>query len=153
MKITIPGNPADGSINAAYKPGRRGKHATIVKTKRGEAFDARVVLFARSAKSKASDAQEIRDAKVLAVTIVSYWDRRRRLEGVDDLALGDWDAPLKAVLDPMQDFYGKGRKKVGAGIFDDDVRIVDASVSKRYDPANPRIEVEIVPGNIPGDDL
>lgn len=150
--IEIPGNPGDGSVNAAYKPGtRRGKggkvHATLVKTERGTSFQDRVVLFGRSAKNADPvNAAIIRSAPTLGVTITVYWGRKRNLPKTQDLGLGDWDAVIKGLCDPLQDKYGKGkRKKPGAGIFDDDVRITDAVVRKRYDKDNQRIVVEVYP--------
>jgi len=146
LTFTIPGNPGDGSINAAYQPVKRGKGISLAKTKLGDKFSALVALIGRSAKARdKAAADQIRASPVVGARVTAYWPRKHgKLARVERLAFGDVDAVIKATLDPLQDWYGKGkRKKPGAGIYDDDARVVESTLRKRYDRDNPRIEVVI----------
>ena len=69
----------------------------------------------------------------MRIEVTAYWPRRRHLPDAGELALGDVDAPLKAVLDAME----------AAGLYDDDCRAVELLARKRYDKENPRIEVSV----------
>jgi len=63
------------------------------------------------------------------VTIAAYWPRQRHLDL--DLAMGDCDAPIKAILDALE----------FAGVIDDDARIVEIEARKFWDKESPRVEV------------
>lgn len=137
VSATISGNPGDGAINAAYKPGvrrrkkvagcKKATYATLVKTDRRDRFAARARMVLRSARG---------EAKLLPLVRLYcrvYWPRRRHLPGVESLAYGDVDACDKAILDAVE----------AAEIVDDDTRVDLMAVSKHVDPDNPRIEVRI----------
>lgn len=79
----------------------------------------------------------------VVVTIRVFEDRLLHLDVV--LPQGDIDSTLSAVLDALQP---KDRKKrLPPFVLDDDARIIDLHVYKRYDKKNPRIEIIIEGAN------
>lgn len=84
--------------------------------------------------------EEIRSG-MLEVTIRVYEDRLLHL----DVALphGDIDSTISAVLDALQPLPKNRKAKIPPFVIDDDARIVDLHVYKRYDKSNPRIEITI----------
>ena len=143
LTFTIPGNPGEGRVNAANKTSIRNGKINVSKTKRCADFMAFVALVGRSAKARdPAAAKQIRESPVVAAIVTCYWGQRRKLPGTRRLAKGDVDASIKSTLDPLQDWYGKKpHQKPGAGIFDDDGRVVRATLVKLYDKTNPRTEV------------
>lgn len=67
----------------------------------------------------------------LSATVVAFWPRTHREGPALGTAVGDVDAPLKGVLDGLED----------GGIFADDAQVVQARIEKRIDPHHPRIVV------------
>ena len=67
----------------------------------------------------------------LSVTVRAFWPRTHREGPASGLALGDVEAPLKGVLDALEE----------GGLFADDAQVLEAKVSKRIDAKNPRLLV------------
>lgn len=135
---TVHCNPGLAAINAA-------KRATIVRRKGKSIPSTRPSDKAKAFKARASEALKIarvRDPHAwlnvdslpqMRIEVTAYWPRCRHLPDTGELAFGDVDAPLKAVLDAMET----------AGLYDDDCRAVELLARKRYDKDNPRIEVSV----------
>lgn len=130
LAFTIPGSPGNGAVNNRYKnlPGHgRGK------TTQADKFDLLFKLYAGPKMTPAS-----RMIPLCDVVVRSYWPTRKQT-GIDDLpkgyelAVGDADSPVKAVMDNLKTI----------GVYVDDGRVLDVKASKHYDKANPRIEVEV----------
>ncbi len=126
LAFTISGSPGDGGINGAYRTGKNGRRFKTSTSRR----------FADRARIAAGNAHVVvgrPKVRVCSVAIRSYWPRRRHLAGCTDLAMGDVDAPVKAVLDSLE----------AAGILEDDALVREVRASKYLDKDNPRIEVEV----------
>ncbi len=78
---------------------------------------------------------------LLEVTIRVYEDRLLHLDV--DIPQGDIDSTVSAVLDAIQPLPKNRKHRIPPFVIDDDARIVDLHVFKRYDKANPRIEIII----------
>jgi Holliday junction resolvase RusA-like endonuclease len=146
-RATIHGNPGDAAVNRAKRAIVRkvpsgGKGASKpkarvaqIKSKRARMFEARAAesLNVARIRDQAGYAAAQRLAHV-GVTITAYWPRRRHLaDGSGLIALGDVDAPAKAVLDALE----------RAGVVDDDARVMELVARKRVDSMDPRIEIEV----------
>lgn len=133
LEFTIPGNPGDGAVNAVWRsvivPSRAGKPPSVrvLKSSRGKRFTERAVSSILASSGTSRPTAEV------SVVIRAYWGRRRHLDGADRLAIGDVDAPVKATLDALEASHW----------LDDDVRVRSLRAEKYYDPASPRIEVEV----------
>jgi Holliday junction resolvase RusA-like endonuclease len=127
LDFVIPGSPGDGAVNRNQRIDR--KRGRIYKAPAAKAFAKRAMVLARSEHGY----QGWPTVRECSVTIRSYWPRRRHLAGCDELAMGDVDAPVKAVLDSLE----------AAGILEDDSLVREVRASKHLDKGNPRIEVEV----------
>ena len=65
----------------------------------------------------------------LSVTVQAYWPRTIRTGPAAGLALGDADAPLKGVLDALEE----------GGLFGNDAQVVAVTGEKDVDAARPRV--------------
>jgi Holliday junction resolvase RusA-like endonuclease len=68
----------------------------------------------------------------LAIRITARWGRVRHMDDAD-YPMGDVDGPIFPVLDALQ----------AAGVFEDDVRVMNVCATKRYAKNNPGIDVMI----------
>lgn len=140
--IVIPCSPGDLAINNAKKAvvvggGGSGKppRARLVEvgTSR-KAKRAATTAIQSAAFDQPDEATAVSRAATIIVEIDSYWPRRRRLSGVDDLPMGDVDAPLKLTLDALE----------ASKIIDEDARVVEVRARKFLDRDNPRIEMRVM---------
>lgn len=118
LTFTIKGKPGDGAINRSRGMSRRGD---LFKSAKAKSFATRARLAARAAHARAGHPR----VRECSVTIRSYW--------CAELALGDVDAPVRAVLDSLE----------AAGVLEDDSLVIELTASKSYDKDNPRIQVWI----------
>lgn len=117
FEFTVPGQPL--SVNRVYSNQRQGAAGRgRFTTREGKAFKALVHDLARIARGHRSPLDE-----PVVVALAFYF---RTLAS-------DIDGPVKPVLDALQ----------RAGLFVNDNRIVQLSVTKAKDPENPRTEVRV----------
>lgn len=138
VRITIPGNPGDGAVNAArraYVTTSRKSGRTIAKTKKSKSAQTYEQRARVACMRATGDRESVRGAPTVRVTIHAFWPRQRHLSGTEDLALGDVDAVIKAALDALE----KSR------IIDDDARVIEVVARKSIDRENPRVEVDVKP--------
>lgn len=134
--IVIEGNPGRLGINHAKKPALVAGRARLVDDgKSRKAKRAAAAAVQRSAFEQAEAAHAVSEAPTIIVEIDTYWERRRRLVGVDDLAIGDVDGPLKLTIDALEK----------AKVIDDDVRVIEVRGRKFLDRERPRIEMRVMP--------
>jgi Holliday junction resolvase RusA-like endonuclease len=71
----------------------------------------------------------------VAIELAVFWPRKHRQGPAKGLALGDVDAPAKAVLDALE----------SAGILADDAQVDHLAITKAVDRDDPRIEIRLSP--------
>lgn len=128
LRITIPISPGIGRVNGRFTMRRRGKG--------GSAFPGKTASYQRFVDAVAKHAgaaarsSGVRVRGPASVSVTQWWPEARHLDDVD-VALGDVDGPLKAILDGLQ----------AGGVLDDDARVVEVHARKRVDRERPRVEI------------
>jgi Holliday junction resolvase RusA-like endonuclease len=117
MKITLLGEPK--STQSIYKYACRGRHPAMYMTADGKALKDSYALQGASQWAK----RPIMEGDIKIDVTVYHGSHRR----------SDWDNFHKLSMDSLTGI-----------VWEDDSQIIDASVHKRYDPTNPRIEIEIL---------
>jgi len=131
MKITIilPG-PSGAAINKARRCGCRGRTPYSYPTEEHDAW--RKEAISRVQAAVATNMWATVTGPVY-VTIVSFWPRKIASGPMMGYAMGDDDAPVKAVFDAL----------AAGGAIADDKQVVRHSCSKSVDKEWPRIEVTV----------
>jgi Holliday junction resolvase RusA-like endonuclease len=141
LVVEIDCNPGELAINAARKavilPGRDGKpRARLVEVGSvRKAKERAAAVVWKAAVASPNLARLISTATLLEVEIDAYWPRRRALSGTESLALGDVDAPIKLVIDLLEESH----------LIDDDARVVEVRARKFMDRERPRIVIRVMP--------
>ncbi len=119
LRFTVPGPPIPKARARVVRSAGKVRSFTPATTAE---YERRVALCARAAMARMAP-DWTADAVSYRLTAVFYMPTRRRC---------DWDNLAKAIADSLNGIA-----------WADDSAIVEAHVWKRYDPVNPRAEVEV----------
>jgi Holliday junction resolvase RusA-like endonuclease len=130
MKLFWMGSPGSVGINHRFTPLRAGRGARLVTS---ASYKAGVAAMAEAFRTQR---EERSFSGPVEVHVCSFWFRQHRTGGAAGLALGDVDAPLKAVYDALE--------KSGVVTNDGQVLRTVASKALADGQINERIEVSIM---------
>jgi len=144
IRIVIPGPPPRKNAKSGTSIGRNPKTGKPMRlpAKRSKAWRARLYDALMENGQRLSTIE----TGVWVVRIDVYEARKTKLSCGVIVGQGDFDSCVEPVIDAMKPLRKKvlGRMVVvERGLFDDDNRIVEGTVRKHYDKANPRVEITL----------
>lgn len=134
----------NGAKRAGARPGKGGKPQPFTRpSKRYAAAFAELVAGVLEWGQECGQCLE----GPVALTLDAFWPRVNREGPAAGLALGDADAPIKAICDALQGGHENRGRPVGVLL--DDAQIVEIHARKCVDRLRPRIVIRLDPAATP----